>query len=420
MSLVAIAQPGALPAQAIRPGDLLVRAAPADGVRYSAIVVSARPEARAELLSRGVPVEAGGGGWYVEVAETTSSGGQSRSVGRRLTDAWGRVPRGQMVLRSSETGRGEVAAESELAEDDPKKAFQLKVVTWNIQVTNSSSVTEVGDAILTMKPDIVALQEVGVDWPDVKKAAAKVDMPRVLAKHVGLPFHLFAGALFKGGGRFGVALLSRWKFTSLDTTNLPRKNSTKDEQRVLVRARVDAPIPFTLLNTHLARVSSERPDQATVVGAAAAAAETPVVLCGGFNDEPTSKTFTSIRGTLIDCLAATGPKDGRTFEVGALKESIDYILCGGGFEPLGPTQVVTSVTKSDHHPVTAIVGPAKSPTTTPSSSPTSKPTSGPTTRPTGEFPLWREKPWFRGGNISPPPPVSAVYHIEPIRAIRAE
>ena len=81
MSLVAIAQPGALPAQAIRPGDLLVRAAPADGVRYSAIVVSARPEARAELLSRGVPVEAGGGGWYVEVAETTSSGGQSRSVG---------------------------------------------------------------------------------------------------------------------------------------------------------------------------------------------------------------------------------------------------------------------------------------------------------------------------------------------------
>jgi len=82
----------------VRPGDVLVRSLPAQGIRYASVVVS-EPGLRGDLVLRGVPVEAGGRGLYVEVADVPIEGGALRSVGRRLTDAWGRVPRGQSVLR---------------------------------------------------------------------------------------------------------------------------------------------------------------------------------------------------------------------------------------------------------------------------------------------------------------------------------
>ena len=88
----------------MRPGDLLVRSAPSAGVLHSAVVLSEEATNAAELRARGVPVESAGGGAYVEVMEVPFGGGPVRIVGRRLTDSWGRVPRGQMVLRPATVG----------------------------------------------------------------------------------------------------------------------------------------------------------------------------------------------------------------------------------------------------------------------------------------------------------------------------
>jgi hypothetical protein len=65
----------------------LVRSAPAQGVRYSAVVLSEWPEPPWALAARGIPVERAGPGFYVEVAEMPAEGGPARAVGRRLADA---------------------------------------------------------------------------------------------------------------------------------------------------------------------------------------------------------------------------------------------------------------------------------------------------------------------------------------------
>jgi endonuclease/exonuclease/phosphatase family metal-dependent hydrolase len=207
----------------------------------------------------------------------------------------------------------------------------------------------------------------------------KVDQPRVLAKQIGLPHHLFVGALTdKAGGRFGIALLCRWSFTSADVTLLPRDT---EEQRVLLRARIAVPSPglngtkpaspVTVLNTHLSqKPTKERLKQAAVVGvaAAAAAAEGPVLLLGDLNDDPGSSTSTTAGGKLLDCFAVAGKGPAETFSVKDPKRRIDYVFCGGGLEPTGPVAVVRKALASDHFPLSAVVGP---PAVTPR--PTGKP-----------------------------------------------
>ena len=54
----------------------------------------------------------------------------------------------------------------------------------------------------------------------------------------GLTHHFFAGALFEGGGAYGIALLSRFAMRGIQVTELPR---ISDEQRVLLTANLPEP-----------------------------------------------------------------------------------------------------------------------------------------------------------------------------------
>jgi endonuclease/exonuclease/phosphatase family metal-dependent hydrolase len=343
--LVVLASSSAAVPGNVGPGDLLVRDA-VRGPAYAAVVLST-PERRAALQSRGVPVECTREGFYVEVAEASAGAGAPCSIGRLLTDGSGRVPRGQRVLRAGVSPRGG----TELVEDKPSAPpTQLTVMTYNIALGYHSSLKAVGEAVIAAGiPDVLALQEVGVDW----KLGEKVDQPRVLAKQLGLSHHLFIGAITESGGRYGIALLSRWPFAAADTTLLPRES---DEQRVLLRARIDAPKPFTVVTTHLERKPKDRAKQAPIVGATAALAETPVVLLGDFNDEPSSDTIKALKGTLTDCFEQAGTGDRKSYPVSGPKGSIDYIFCGGGLEPVaGSVKVVRAARASDHFPVAGVL-----------------------------------------------------------------
>jgi hypothetical protein len=98
--VIAIGQPGGVLDVAVRPGDRLVRSSPAEGVAYSAVVLSNSVESAADLIARGISVERAGAGGYVEVLELGDHRGAGRPVGRRLTDGSGRVPSGQALLRA--------------------------------------------------------------------------------------------------------------------------------------------------------------------------------------------------------------------------------------------------------------------------------------------------------------------------------
>ncbi|MEZ4471197.1 MAG: endonuclease/exonuclease/phosphatase family protein [bacterium] len=227
------------------------------------------------------------------------------------------------------------------------------VWTYNIRVGVESSVAALAAAVRAHgAPDLLALQEVGVRW----NMGERVDQPAVLAEALGLGFHAFAGALLdEQGGRFGVALLSRWPLDGVQTTNLPRE---VDEQRVILRARVLATVPFVALVTHLSIKGPERLRQAVQVGRAVAAETLPVVLLGDLNDVPGSPTVEAAEAGLADCFDARGEGDPLTFSVRTPQARIDYIACGGGLAPAGPCVVVRGATASDHFPLAARVGEA--------------------------------------------------------------
>ncbi|MCB9546997.1 MAG: endonuclease/exonuclease/phosphatase family protein [Myxococcales bacterium] len=224
--------------------------------------------------------------------------------------------------------------------------------TYNIRVGVESSLDALAAAVRAHgAPDLIALQEVGVRW----QMGERVDQPATLAAAVGLDYHAFAGALLDGnGGRFGVALLSRWPLDGVQTTNLPR---AEDEQRVILRARVLAPVPFVALVTHLSVKPAERLAQAEVLGGAVAVEAGPVVLLGDLNDVPGSPTLAAAEAGLVDCFDAAGEGEPVTFSVRAPQVRIDYIACGGGLAPAGPARVVRGATASDHFPLEAVVGP---------------------------------------------------------------
>ncbi|MCB9538424.1 MAG: endonuclease/exonuclease/phosphatase family protein [Myxococcales bacterium] len=224
----------------------------------------------------------------------------------------------------------------------------LRLMTYNVRVGVESSLAEIAAAVRAAGvPDLLAFQEIGVDW----NMGERVDQPRVLADALGLAHVAFAGALTDDrGGRFGVALASRWPLDAIEVIPLPRDT---DEQRVLLRCRVGAPTSLTAFVTHLSIHAHERAAQAAQIGAAAAAVDGPIVVMGDLNDRPGTPPIEAARGALIDCFDALGEGPPETFSVADPHRRIDYVFVGGGLVPGGPARVVRAARASDHFPLAA-------------------------------------------------------------------
>lgn len=234
--------------------------------------------------------------------------------------------------------------------------MRLSLMTYNIRLGIETSLADVGQAVTAAgPPDLLALQEIGVRW----QMGERVDQPAVLAAHLGLPYHAFAGALTDAnGGRFGVALLSRRRLLSVDVALLPRLD---DEQRVLLHAVLDTRPRIHVFNTHLSIHAPERLLQARRLAEALTHVDGPTLVLGDFNDLPGSEVHTAIRergpggaGPLTDVFDAKGRGGPLTFSVKQPNRRIDYLLCGGGFVPLS-ARVRTEMRASDHFPLVGAV-----------------------------------------------------------------
>lgn len=91
--------------------------------------------------------------------------------------------------------------------DDGATGGQLRVVSYNIKSGLMTSLDQVADQLAQLHGDIIALQEVDVGV----KRTNRVDQAAVLAQRLGMQ-HVFAGAIKREGGDYGIALLSRLPF----------------------------------------------------------------------------------------------------------------------------------------------------------------------------------------------------------------
>ena len=228
--------------------------------------------------------------------------------------------------------------------------MRLTLMTYNIRVGVESDMAEVAASIRAAGvPDVLAMQEIGVRW----NMGECVDQPAVIADALGLPYHTFAGALTDPcGGQFGVALVSRYPLTDVSVEKLPKD---RDEQRVLLSARLESPVPIRVLNTHLSVFEEERLLQAQRLGRVAATSVEPVVVIGDLNDRPGTPVIDAARGALLDCFDVTGEGPEETFSVADPHRRIDYVFCGSPICPVGTARVERNARASDHFPLIALV-----------------------------------------------------------------
>ena len=226
--------------------------------------------------------------------------------------------------------------------------MKLTVMTYNVRVGIETSLdTIISDLRAGPSVDLIAFQEIGVNW----NMGECVDQPRYLAEGLGLDHVVFAGALTDGrGGQFGIALASRFPIISHQVTPHYRED---DEQRVLLEALVDGPIPFTVLTSHLSIAQAERLKQAQTMAERGAGISGPMIVLGDFNARPESEVYSVLSHHFRDCFAQAGEGPTETFSVKEPHRQIDYIMVGGIFEPGTRAWVDRSVTASDHFPVIA-------------------------------------------------------------------
>lgn len=81
--------------------------------------------------------------------------------------------------------------------------------------------------------------------------------------------------------------------------------------------------------------------------------DTKIILCGDFNDTPTSWVYRQIRNYLSDTFVSKGSGISRTYAGPIPFLRIDYILTSEGFETKSYDRI--KINMSDHYPVSAII-----------------------------------------------------------------
>ena len=120
----------------------------------------------------------------------------------------------------------------------------VRVVSYNIRSGLSSSIHDIGDVLQSLDADVVALQEVDVGV----KRSGRINQAKVLADRLGYQY-VFAATIKRGGGDYGIALLSRLPISRVDRIDL--KAGGAFEPRVAIDADlcVDGR-PLRVIATH--------------------------------------------------------------------------------------------------------------------------------------------------------------------------
>ena len=182
-------------------------------------------------------------------------------------------------------------------------AEPLRVVTYNIyggrgRMTDDdlAALTKV---LSTLKPDLVALQEVDRNTARSRKK----DVSLILGKSLGM-HSMFGAAMPLSGGEYGDAILSRWPMTPAEHIALP--SSPDREKRNLIAARIEIPEirggPIWFGSTHFDHIEgdTDRLPQAKAVVEVIHQAGMPGVVAGDFNCEPDSEPFRIMSAALLD------------------------------------------------------------------------------------------------------------------------
>ena len=210
----------------------------------------------------------------------------------------------------------------------------FRVLTWNIHHGEGTDKTidldRIAELIAEEKADIVAIQEVdrGVD------RSKKIDLITKLADLTGMTY-AFGKTIDYQGGDYGNAFLTR--FPIFEERNILFKRLPDAEQRgvlILVLGIIGEEI--VVANTHFdsqgndsLRVSNVSDLKSILKGYSSRA----MLLCGDFNDIPSSRVVTQLKEEYLDSWDLAGTWEGFTFPSDAPKKRIDYAFTNNSRRP---------------------------------------------------------------------------------------
>ena len=233
-------------------------------------------------------------------------------------------------------------------------ATQVAVLTYNIyhgeDANGGSNLDAVAGIINSLKPDLVALQEVDNKTTRVKG----LDLTAELSRRTGMR-GIFGRAMDYAGGEYGEAVLCRHPVVEIKNNPLP--HSPKAEPRAALEVHVELPggERVVFVGTHLDHVrdQTDRMKQAGRIVELYADYDLPVIVAGDLNAVPGSDPI----DLLCRHWTCADPNDPQpTFPSAGPRRKIDYIL----FKPsrrwkVLTTRVIDDKVTSDHCPMYAVL-----------------------------------------------------------------
>lgn len=246
-------------------------------------------------------------------------------------------------------------AKKQVIFSDPRsEPVRLRVLCYNIHhaegVDGKLDVPRIARVILSVNPDLVALQEVDQNT----KRTRKVDQVAELARLTKMNSAFGANIEFQGG-KYGNAILSRFPITHHKNHHLPNVNS--GEQRGMLESLIRTSAKDTILFqvTHL---DHRRPDQERLASAKfinhliGNRDNVPAILAGDFNAVPGSRTLKEFGKLWM----RTNPEVIPTVPVTKPMRQIDYILVRPKDRwKLVNAQVLDEPVASDHRAIFAVI-----------------------------------------------------------------
>lgn len=237
-------------------------------------------------------------------------------------------------------------------EDDQN--LRLRILSYNIHhaegVDGKLDVPRIAQVILSVDPDLVALQEVDKNTIRTGKVNQDIELSRLTKMN-----SVFGSNITFQGGQYGNAILS--KFPIIKNKNFLLPNVDSGEQRGLLQSQIQISNKENILffSTHLdhRRSDTERLASAKAINQIISLDnKSPAILAGDFNDVPDSPTLKELGKVWL----RTNKKILRTIPASKPSRQIDYIFV----QPkerwkIIESQILDEDIASDHRAIFSII-----------------------------------------------------------------